>query len=85
MTKMRTVLFAEFRSFLQQFGFVEKSHPTARVFEHPEEGLLAFRLYREDEPLAPRDLLNTRRFLNLRGILETDEFDAQLLRANTPA
>jgi hypothetical protein len=33
----------------------------------------------------PRDLMRTRTFLDLRGVIEADEFDAALLRADTPA
>jgi len=85
MTKMRTVPFAEFRAFLQNLGYVEKRVPKGRVLEHPEEGLLLFRYYRDDEPVLPRDLLSTRTFLDLRGVIEADDYDTQLLRANTPA
>jgi len=85
MTKMRPVPFTEFRTFLKQFGYVEKSVPKGRVLQHPEEGLLLFRFYRDDEPVDPRDLLRTRKLLDLRGVIEADEYNAQLLRANTPA
>jgi hypothetical protein len=85
MTKMRLIPFAEFRAFLEKFGYVEKRVPKGRVFEHPEEGLLLFRYYREEEPVHPRDLLSTRNFLDLRGVIEADDYDAQLLRANTSA
>ena len=85
MTKMRPITFAEFRAFLQKLGYVEKCVPKGRVFEHPEEGLLLFRYYRDEEPVFPRDLLSTRKFLDLRGVIEADDYDAQLLRANTSA
>jgi hypothetical protein len=85
MTKMRPVPFAEFRTFLQKLGYVEKQVPKGRVFEHPEEGLLLFRYYRDDEPVFPRDLLSTRTFFDLRGVIEAGDFDATLLRADTPA
>ncbi len=55
------------------------------MFEHPQEGLLLFRFYRDDEPVLPRDLQSTRTFLDLRGLIEADDFDAQLLQRNTPA
>jgi hypothetical protein len=85
MQKMRPIPFAEFRSFLQRLGYVEKPYPNGRVFLHPEEGLLAFRSYREDEPVSARDLRRTRTFLDLRGVIEADDFDATLLRADTPS
>jgi hypothetical protein len=85
MTKTRPITFAEFRSFLQRLGYVEKRHPTARVFDHPKEGLLPFRRYRDDEAVDAQDLVYARRFLDLRGVIEADVFDATLLRAHTPA
>jgi len=85
MKKMRPMPFAECRSFLQRLGYVEKRHPTGRVFVHPQEGLLLFRYYGDDEAVHPRDLLSTRNFFDLRGVIATDEFDATLLKADTPA
>jgi hypothetical protein len=85
MTKMRPVPFAEFRTFLQKLGYVEKRVPKGRVFEHAEEGLLLFRYYRDDEAVFSRDLMRTRTFFDLRGIIEAGDFDALLLRADTPA
>ena len=85
MTKTRPVPFAEFRGFLQRLGYAEKRVPKGRVLEHPEEGLLLFRAYQDDEPVAPIDLASTRRFLDLRGVISAADFDAALLRADTPA
>ncbi len=84
-TKMRPIPFVEFRSFLGQLGFVEKRVPKGRVLEHPDEGLLLFRSYRDEEPVLPRDVLRIRKLFELRGLMEPDDFDAQLLRTNTPA
>jgi hypothetical protein len=85
MMKPRPIPFAEFRGFLEHLGYVEKAYPNGRVFLHPDEGLLAFRFYAEDEPVHPRDLLSTRRFLDLRGLIEADDFNARLLEADKPA
>jgi hypothetical protein len=85
MMKVRPVPFAECRAFLDRLGYAEEPYPKGRVFLHPEECLLAFRTYAEDEPVARRDLLGTRRFLDLRGVIQADDCNAQLLRANTPA
>jgi hypothetical protein len=64
---------------------VEKPYPNGRVFLHLEEGLLAFRSYRDDEPVLPCDLMRTQTFLDLRGVIEADDFDVTLLRADRPA
>jgi hypothetical protein len=85
MTKMRPIPFSEFRAFLHRLGYVENSTPNARVFRHPEEGRLLYRLYRDDEAVEMHDVVYTRKFLDLRGVIEADDFDAQLLRADTPA
>lgn len=83
--KMRAILYPEFRDFLQRLGYKEKQTPKAIVYQHPDEGLLVFRLYREDEIVALRDLMTTRKFLDLRGMLDAASFDAFLMQASTPA
>jgi hypothetical protein len=85
MQKTRPLPFTEFRNFLQRLGYVEVRHPTARVFQHPEEGLLPFRFYRDDEIVDMQDLVYARRFLDLRGLIEADDFDATLLQADRSA
>jgi hypothetical protein len=85
MTKTRPIPFSEFGAFLQRLGYVEKSTPRARVFRHPEEGRLLFRAYRDDEAVEMHDIVFTRKFLDLRGVIEAADFDAALLRADTPA
>jgi hypothetical protein len=85
MTKTRPIPFAEFRAFLQGLGYVPKRHPTGSVLRHPEEGLLIFRKYRDDEAVDLQDLVFTRKFLDLRGVIEAEDFDATLLRADTSA
>jgi hypothetical protein len=56
----------------------------AWVFHHPSESLLIFRVYADNDDVAERDLRSTRRFLDMRGLLAADGFDAILHRA-TPA
>jgi hypothetical protein len=85
MTKTRPIRFAEFRALIERVGFVEKRVPKGRVFKHPEQGLLLFRDYGDEETVEQHDLVYTRKFLDLRGVLAADEFDAALLRASTPA
>jgi hypothetical protein len=84
MTKTRAIPFTEFRAFLQRLGYAEARTDNAIVFNHPEEGLLVFRLYRDDEAVDARDLFTTRKFLDLRGLLPEAEFDTLLFQA-TPA
>jgi hypothetical protein len=82
---MRTIPFAEFRGFLETLGYVEKPRADARVLMHPKEGMLAFRFYRDDEPVHPRDLLVTRKYLDLRGVIEAGDYDTKFLRKDKPA
>lgn len=85
MKTTRPIPFAEFRDFLEGLGYQARRTDQACVFTHPQEGLLVFRLYAEQEPVDARDLLSTRKFLELRGLLPAPAFDAFLQRATTPA
>ena len=85
MTKMRPIPFADFKAVIERLGFVEKRVPKGRVFKHPEEGLLLYRGYHDDEPVDLGDFVYTRRFLDMRGVLDAEEFDTALMRADTPA
>ncbi len=85
MRRTRLIPFAEFRRFLNGLGFADKRAEAAWVFHHPGEGLLVFRLYGEEEPVDGRDLRSTRKFLDLRGVLEAKDFDAFVQEASTSA
>jgi hypothetical protein len=85
MKKSKTISFAEFRHFLQGLGYKEKATDSGQIFHHPKEGLLLFRRYRDDEHVDVRDLMRTRKFFDLRGLLEEADFDTFMQRANTPA
>jgi hypothetical protein len=85
MTKTRSIPFAEFRAFLKRLGYAEHRAANARVFKHPREGRLLYRLYRDDKELELHDIVYTRKFLDLRGVIETDVFEAAFLAANKPA
>jgi hypothetical protein len=73
------------RRFLNGLGFKDKRAENAWVFHHPTEGLVVVRLYGKDEAVAERDLRSTRRFLDMRGVLEGKDFDAFLQGAAKPA
>jgi len=81
----KPIAFAEFRRFLLGLGYAEKCTETANIFHRAEKDLLVFRRYRDDEEVASRDLLSTRTFLDLRGLLDAADFDAFLQRATTTA
>ncbi len=85
MKRTKTVPFDEFRSFLKGLGFAPKRVPKAWVFKHRKEGLLVYRLYGDDQDVDPGDLAYTRLFLDYRGVMEGEVFDAYLEQARTPA
>jgi hypothetical protein len=85
MNKTRAILFAELRRFLVGLGFTERRSPSAHVFQHPKEGLVLFRLYGADETVDQGDVVSTRKFLDLRGLLDAGNFDTALQQTSTPA
>ena len=84
MKRSSTVPFAELRRFLNGLGFKDRRTEQAWIFHHRTEGLIVFRLYREDEPVDEGDLRSTRMFLDLRGLLDGSDFDAFVQQATTP-
>jgi hypothetical protein len=85
MATTEPIPFSELRALLLQLGYAEKRIPGALVFRHPREGLIVFRVYRDDEALGAGDLVSTRTFLDMRGQMDAADFDARLRRASTPA
>jgi hypothetical protein len=85
MTRTRVIAFADFRRFLNGLEFAAKRAETAWVFHHCTEGLLVFRLYGDKEAMDERDLQSTRKFLDLRGLLDAKDFDTLVQEASTPA
>ena len=85
--KTKTLPFAEFRRFLLGLGlgYKETRTETAHVFHRGKKDLLAFRLYGDQEDIDPGDLLSTRKYLDLSGLLDAVEFDALLERVTTTA
>jgi hypothetical protein len=79
------ISFADFRRFLNGLGFTAKRTEAAWVFHHRTEGLLVFRLYGEEEAVDEGDLRSTRKFLDLRGLLEAKDFDAFVPESSAPA
>jgi hypothetical protein len=85
MTTNKVIPYSELRQFLATVGFSETKSPSASIFHHPKEGLLVFRLYRDEESVDPRDLANTRKFLDWRGLFSGAEFDLFLQQVPTSA
>ncbi len=83
----KAISFAEFRRFVLGLGvgYKETCTDSARVFHRDGKDMLLFRLYRDDEQVAERDLQSTRSFLDWWGFLEPEDFDAFLERATTTA
>jgi hypothetical protein len=85
MARTKDVTFSELRQVLQGLGYRLKQTDKASIFHHPKEGLVVFRVYRDEEPVAELDLLSTRRFLDLRGLIDGKDFDSLLRRTATEA
>jgi hypothetical protein len=85
--KTKSIPFAEFRRFLLGLGlgYREKRTDAAHIFHRAAKDLLIFRLYREEEDVDLGDLLSTRKYLDLSGLLDAADFDAFLERATTTA
>jgi len=60
MPTSKTLPFSAFKLLLEALGFRFVQSPKALIFHHPTEGLLPFRIYRDEESMAPRDLASTR-------------------------
>lgn len=84
MRKCSGIPFGEMRRLLNGLGFKDKCANNAWIFHHAKEGLIVFRIYAENEAVDEGDLRTTRRFLDMRGVLEAADFDALIQRA-TPA
>jgi hypothetical protein len=85
MTRTRLVSFGELQRYLQRLGFSAKRAEAAWIFHHRTEGLLVFRVYGEEEAVDERDLQSTRKFLDLRGLLDAKDFDTFVQEAGMPA
>jgi hypothetical protein len=85
MTNTSLISFAEFQRFLSTLGFAAKRTDTAWVFHHRTEGLLIFRIYEPEEMMDEGDLRSSRKFLDMRGLLEANEFDMFVQEARAPA
>jgi hypothetical protein len=81
----KTISFADFRRFLLGLGYQEKRTDSADVFYRAKNDMHVFRLYGDEEPVAPRDLHSARMFLDMRGYLDAADFDAFLERATSTA
>jgi hypothetical protein len=84
MRKRNAIPVAELRDFLNRLGFHHRGTTNAWAFEHPQEGLIVFRLYGEQEAVDEGNLRSTRRFLDMRGVLASAAFDAAF-EHKTPA
>jgi hypothetical protein len=72
--------FARLEKLLDALDFRKTVLPSGQiVFRHPpSETMLFFRDDRPDETVSPTDMTVTRRFLDLRGVLDDAKFDRAL-------
>jgi hypothetical protein len=79
-SKNDNIPFSHLRKVLLNLGFVETLIPGPYFrFKHaPSETLLFYRDYQPDDLITWADHVKTRKFLDERGVLEADEFEALL-------
>jgi hypothetical protein len=85
MTNTKSIPFTEFRGFLEKLGYTENRTDSAHIFHRKKKDLLFFRLYRDQEEVDWGDLVSTRKFLDLWGLLDAADFDAFLERGTETA
>lgn len=85
MKKIKPIRFTEFSQLLEGLGFTLSRTDSGFVFRHPTDRPILLRRYGDKETVEPGDLLYTRKFLDLRGLLEEADFDTFMKRANKPA
>jgi hypothetical protein len=83
--KAKTFPFDEMRRLLRGIGYKEKITENAHVFHRAKKDLVIFRRYDGNESVDWGDVVSTRKFLDMRGILEASEFDAFLDPQAKPA
>jgi hypothetical protein len=78
--KNNQVPFDRLRKILRDLGFTETAIAGPYLyFEHPpSDTILVYHNYRPTEEVSWADEVKTRKFLDLKGLLEADDFDALL-------
>jgi hypothetical protein len=84
-TKAKTIRFSEMRQLLRELGYREKTADNAYVFHRAKKDLVVFRKYEATEAVDWGDVVSTRKFLDMRGILDAEEFDSRLEPKAKPA
>jgi hypothetical protein len=84
-TKIKTIPFSEMRHLLRELGYREKTVANAHVFHRAKKDLVIFRRYDAAEAVDWGDIVSTRKFLDMRGLLDAEEFDARLETKVKPA
>ena len=76
----KPVTYASLQKLLHQLGFKETVVPGSYVvYNHPKPNtLLMYRDYRPTDLVSWADMTATRRFLDLRGLLDEEAFDRLL-------
>jgi hypothetical protein len=76
----KSLTYAALQKLLHQLGFTETVVPGSHVVgNHPQPNtLLMYRDYRATDSVSWADRTATRRFLDLRGLLEEEAFDRLL-------
>jgi hypothetical protein len=71
----KAISFDELRRILQSLDYREKCTDDAHLFHRNKTDLLIFRRYADQEPMDLSDLISTRRFLDMWGLMSASKFD----------
>ena len=84
-TKVKTIPFSEMRQLLHDLGYQERIVENAHVFHRANKDRVIFRRYDAAQDIDWGDLVSTRKFLDMRGILDAQEFDTRIEPKVKPA
>lgn len=85
MTKVSEIRFADMRRLLKSLGYKEKFVDKAHAFVRSKKDMLIFRRYDDQDALRSGDVMSTRQYLDLKGVLEGAEFDSFFETVNKSA
>ncbi len=64
------------RRLLKKLGYKEKLAGLAHAFVRTKKDMVIFRRYADGDALRSGDVMSTRQYLDLKGVLEEAEFDS---------
>ena len=85
MTKTNAVRFADMRRLLKGLGYKERLVGLAHAFVRSKKDMVIFRRYADQDAMRSGDIMSTRQYLDLKGVLDKAEFDSFFESVNKSA